>query len=84
MQMNRLFLVFLLTAAGIGKASAANDMIWVFDHDEASGYAGVIAAVDKNAEQPFETLAYCPPGIVNMRVERGEIRKLAGPRKQFE
>ena len=54
--MNRLFLAFLLTAAGAGSASAANDLIWVFDHDEASGYAGVIAAADKNSEEPHYSI----------------------------
>jgi hypothetical protein len=48
----RLSLALLITLAGIGTASAAADQIWVFDHDEAAGYAGVMAAADKNKEEP--------------------------------
>src|SRR5262249_40225060 len=54
--MKRISLAVLLTAAGIGDASAANDLIWVFDHDEAAGYAGVIAAADKNSEEPHYSI----------------------------
>ena len=54
--MNRIFLAIMLTAAGIGGASAANDLIWVFDHDDTSGYAGVIAAADKNSEEPHYSI----------------------------
>ena len=32
--MKRVSLAILLIGAGIGSASAANDLIWVFDHDE--------------------------------------------------
>jgi hypothetical protein len=54
--MKRISLALLLTAATIGNASAANDLIWVFDHDETSGYAGVIAAADKNTEEPHYSI----------------------------
>lgn len=67
--MKRISLALLLTAAAIGSASAAGeaatnppaadavkDQIWVFDHDEASGYAGVIAAADKSSEEPHYSI----------------------------
>ena len=50
--MKRVSLAVLLTAAGIGSAAAANDLIWVFDHDETAGYAGVVSAADKNNPAP--------------------------------
>jgi hypothetical protein len=54
--MKRISLALLLTAAGIGNASAAGDLIWIYDHDEASGYAGVIAAADKKSEEPHYSI----------------------------
>jgi hypothetical protein len=50
--MKRVSLAILLIGAGIGSASAANDLIWVFDHDETSGYAAVVAAPDKDKPAP--------------------------------
>ena len=36
------------------------------------------------AEEPLEALPHGSLGIAKVRVERGEIRKLAGPREHFE
>jgi hypothetical protein len=58
--MRRAGLAIVLTAAGIGSASAANDLIWVFDHDETAGYAGVVSAADKNKPVPhYSFLVTC-------------------------
>jgi hypothetical protein len=54
--MKRIFLAIVLSVAGLGTASAAGDLIWVFDHDDTSGYAGVIAAADKNSEEPHYSM----------------------------
>lgn len=50
--MKSVSLAILLVGAGIGNAWAANDLIWVFDHDETSGYAGVVAAAEKDKPVP--------------------------------
>lgn len=52
----RISLALLVTVAGIGSAAAAGDQIWVFDHDEAAGYAGVMAAADKDKEEPHYSI----------------------------
>jgi hypothetical protein len=50
--MKRLSLAILLSAAGVGNAAAANDLVWVFDHDESAGYAGVVSAAEKSNPEP--------------------------------
>ena len=54
--MKRVSLAILLTAGGIGGASAASDLTWVFDHDETAGYAGVVSAADKDKPEPHYAL----------------------------
>jgi hypothetical protein len=54
--MTRASLAILLMAGGITSASAASDLTWVFDHDEAAGYAGVVSAADKNNPEPHYPL----------------------------
>jgi hypothetical protein len=50
--MKKVSLAILLASSNIGSASAANDLTWVFDHDEAAGYAGVVSAAEKDKPEP--------------------------------
>jgi hypothetical protein len=50
--MKRASLTILLMTGGIGSASAASDLTWVFDHDETAGYAGVVSAAEKDKPEP--------------------------------